>query len=269
MAAEEPKNNMAAEDDRVAELAHFKGRLYEYGRELLAEKPNHYLLPDALDLALARQAGKRAYKPSKGQTDAACDEAIREAAQRARDDFRSDAGQHDNGTASAAGAVPAAQLPIINRYNRRLRELVEEGLQALKQRNRPHPLIFTRAGALARMKWIDGAAQIEMLDTDSLTLVLDQAADWVSDDGTKHRKVEPPERTVRALLKLPHYDLPSLRGIAHAPFFAGGARLVAASGYDQRSGVFLDPAGLAALDEIAEQPNGEHVRMAEIGRAHV
>ena len=179
-----------------------------------------------------------------------------------RDFGRTQAASDGRAGSSATPADGAASLPIINRYNKRLRELVDESLEALVARNRRGATIFQRSGALARIKSPEAAAEIEMLDADSLGLDLDRAADWIHDTGQKHTKVEPPERVVRSLLKLPSYELPSLRGIEHAPFFAAGGRLVAKPGYDPVSGVFLESAGLAALDEIPERPSPEHVRMA-------
>jgi hypothetical protein len=114
---------------------------------------------------------------------------------------------------------------------------------------------------LARIKHEDGVVRIEVLDADSLGLMLDQAANWIVTKNDYPQVAEPPERVVRAMLKLPRYDFPSLRGIAHAPFFAGYGRLIAAAGYDPASGIFLDPTGLAADDAVPEQP-AEHVRMA-------
>ena len=82
-----------------------------------------------------------------------------------------------------------------------------EGEAALTALNRQNPKVFDRSGAIARIKWTDGAAQIEVFDADSLGLVLDQAADWIRDTGEQNLKVEPPERVVRSLLKLERYNL--------------------------------------------------------------
>jgi putative DNA primase/helicase len=162
---------------------------------------------------------------------------------------------------SGHGIAPDGDLPVINRHNRRLRELTREALESLKRRNQSGPVIFERAGALARIRRIDGAAQIEMLNADSLPLLLDESANWIKDDGQRRQNIDPPKNVVTALLTMPEYGLPVLRGIAHAPFFASDGRLVAASGYDVLSGVYLDPSGLPALDPIPEKPAAEHVRM--------
>ena len=172
-----------------------------------------------------------------------------------------------NASRNGAGAVRvegdgALELPIINRHNKRRRDLVTEGVGALDALNCRDPKVFQRSGALARIKWIDGAAEIEMLTTDSLGLLLDQAANWIDADGTKYRKIDPPDHVVRAILTLPRYPFPNLRGIAQAPFFAGDGRPIAAAGYDPASCIFLDPTGLAALDAVPEQPPAEYVRMA-------
>jgi len=248
--------------DREWEIAHYTGRLYKRARELLSKNPNYYRKADALEIELVKLCDRRDYKPPKWFTDQDRDDALRDAAERARKDFGADEIEARNGAAGAADGASAAKLPVINRYNKRLRELVAEGLEALAARNARSPQVFTRAGALARIRWIDDAAQIEVFDTDSLMLVLDESADWIRDDGTRHQKAEPHERAVRAMLKLPRYQLPSLRGIAHAPFFADGGRLVAAPGYDPASEIFLAPGELTALDKVPDRPSAEHVRMA-------
>ncbi len=161
-----------------------------------------------------------------------------------------------------ASAKPSAGRPIINRYNRRLRDLVKESIAALDAANRSAITIFQRSGALVRIKREDGAAAVEVLDADSLALILDEAADWVIDGGKEHKVIEPHERVVRATLKLPEYPFPNLRCIAQAPFFNAAGSLVSSPGYDKASGVFLDPVGLGALDPIPEQPSADAVRAA-------
>jgi len=250
------------DDDRETERAHFTDRLYRRSRELLSKGPNHYREPMALEIELVKLFERRDWKPPKWFERADRDRALQEAADRARKDFRADEIQYRPGAADGASGDRAAKLPIINRYNKRLRELVAESLDALVALNRRGAEIFQRSGALARIRYVEGAAEIDVLDPDSLTLVLDLAADWIHDTGQRHTKAEPHAGVVRSLLSLPSYELPSLRGIEHAPFFAAGARLVAKPGYDSGSGVFLESAGLAALDEVPERPSPEHVRMA-------
>ncbi len=247
--------------DREWEIAHYTGRLYKRARELLSKNPNYYRKPDALEIELVKLCDRRDYKPPKWFTDQDRDDALRDAVERARKDFGADEIQARKGAAGAADGASAAELPVINRYNRRLRDLVDDSLKALAARNRKSAQVFDRDGTLARIKWTDRAAQIEVFVEHSLGLVLDEAANWIKDDGSKTQIAEPPPRVVRSILALPRYDFPNLRGIAHAPFFDAGGRLVAAPGYDSGSGIFLDPAGLAALDEVGERPSAEHVRM--------
>jgi len=275
-------NDVAKANGREVELAHFQGRLYKHGRELLARDPERWLIPEELELELAKYAGMRDADRPKWLNEPDADAPIRAAAELARGDFKDEANGTATGIAGAGAGAQATELPIINRYGRRLRELVDDGLDSLARLNQAGPQVFDRAGALARIKWIDGAAQIEIFDPDSLVLTLDRAANWIKDDGAKQQKTEPPERVVRSMLKMARYQFPSLRGIANAPFFASDGRLVAALGYDPASGIFLDPAGLtlsgqrelpgmggahrgsqtAVLDAIPERPSAEYVRMA-------
>jgi len=92
--------------NREAELEYFKGKLYELGRKLLSQNAAYYLEGETLDLELAAQAQKHNYKPPKWLQEKALDDAIVEAAKRARDDFNTGKdmrGQPLNGAAPMSG----------------------------------------------------------------------------------------------------------------------------------------------------------------------
>jgi hypothetical protein len=143
-----------------------------------------------------------------------------------------------------------------------LRDLVGEALDALEQLNRRELCLFQHLGVLVRIKDEDGATRIEALEADSLRLTIDVAADWITDKGNQQIPAEPPEHVVRSILKLPAYDVPTLRGIAHAPFFSAAGKLVRTPGYDRESQMFLDPGELAALDPVPDKPTDAEVKLA-------
>ncbi len=80
-------------DDREStsadfEVGHFKACLYDRALQLLAADPDHWLLPQALELELARFANHRDADRPRWLTEPAADEAIREAAETALTEFR-------------------------------------------------------------------------------------------------------------------------------------------------------------------------------------
>jgi hypothetical protein len=250
------------ESVREAEREHYKGRLWERAQLLLAKEPNHYREPMALEMAITKLWERRDWKPPKWFSNVDRDDALKSACDRARVDFAAGAGTSGNNGAGVAEKHGAGKLPIINRHNRRLRDLVQDGIAALEAMNLREITVFQRAGVLVRIKREDGAARIEVLDPDSLALILDRAANWVIDKGEFPRVTEPPERVVRSMLKLASYDLPDLRGIANAPFYNAAGLLVTGSGYNAESKVYLDPVGPDALDPMPEQPTADAVRIA-------
>jgi hypothetical protein len=83
------------------EREHFIGRLYEQARKLLGQSPGRYLKADALELPLFKLYDRRDYKPPKWFTQKDRDEAVVEAAKRARADFT-------NGSAAVGNATNGA-----------------------------------------------------------------------------------------------------------------------------------------------------------------
>ena len=141
--------------------------LYRSGRSIRARGLNE---PEIL-AALTAANGKRCDPPLPAG------EVAQIAHSAATEPNRPDFGQMCTVRTSDAGAVraegdSAGELPIINRYNRPLREQVSDGIAALIKRNQRQAEVFDRSGALARIKIIEGAAEIEMFVTDSLTHVL-------------------------------------------------------------------------------------------------
>ena len=247
---------------REGEREHYKGRLYERAKELLAREPQHYRQPMGLEIAIVKLFARRDWKPPKWFSEADRDEALKAACDRARGDFAAGAGIDGDAGAGVAGEHGAGKLPIIDRTNRRLRDLVKGGIAALEELNQHKPTVFQRAGVLVRIKREDGAARIEVLDADSLGLMLDENADWIIQRSNHPSPTEPPERVVRAMLKLADYTFAALRGVAAAPFFTAAGNLVSAGGYDRASEVFLDPGELAALDPVPEKPTPHDVELS-------
>ena len=245
-----------------AELEHFTLKCIALAMQMLASNAAFYLDGENLELGLAARGTQREMDRPKWLTQDQADDVYRPAAARARAKFRAETRIGGDTGAGVAGNGAAAELPIINRHNQRLRDLVSEGIAALAAWNRRGITVFQRSGVLVRLKREDGIARIEILDADSLGLMLDRAADWIVNKGDYPRAAEPPERVVRSMLKLAGYDFPTLRGVAHAPFFNAAGLLVNSPDYDSASRIFLDPVGLDALDPVPARPSADEVRIA-------
>ncbi|MFI5351356.1 MAG: hypothetical protein ACHQZS_00190 [Candidatus Binatales bacterium] len=88
------------------ERAHFSGRLYQEAMKLLGRKPSYFLKPDALEFALAKLFERRGFGPPKWFVQTDRDRALREAAERARADFRRES---ESGGTAGAGAEDGRQ----------------------------------------------------------------------------------------------------------------------------------------------------------------
>ena len=91
--------------------------------------------------------------------------------------------------------------------------------------------------------------------------MLDEAANWIKDDGSKTQIAEPPPRVLCARYwRCRATNFPNLRGIAHAPFFdeAGGwsRRPVTTR---QLASFSIRPGWRRSI-RLGERPSAEHVQ---------
>jgi putative DNA primase/helicase len=76
------------------------------------------------------------------------------------------------------------------------------------------------------------------------------------------RIIDPPLSVVKNVLSLPGYDLPTLRGIATAPFFTRAGQLVVEPGYHPEVGLYLDLPASFSVAEVPTTPTSD-----DLGRA--
>jgi hypothetical protein len=127
------------------------------------------------------------------------------------------------------GAAPVAQLAA-------------EVLEALARQNIDNPRLFKANTLITRLRHDESGTRLEPLDKDALRHEIDCVAHFVTKQGG-HTGVPAP--IVSHIAGAPDYDLPIIRGVRYAPYFAADGRLVDQPGYDPGTGYYLElPRGL-------------------------
>lgn len=163
---------------------------------------------------------------------------------------------------------PAEDLPTIVVNGRQLRELSRDALDALARANDP-PRIFTRERQLARLvPSTGGRLAVEPLVPQSVRNELSLAADFVrlSQDRKSGEEIRtpvmPPTVLADDVLAQSGWEFPALRGVVDRPTLRADGSLLAAPGYDARSGIYLDPAAGLRIAELPERPTAAQVKRA-------
>jgi putative DNA primase/helicase len=141
---------------------------------------------------------------------------------------------------------------------------------ALKARAGKCP-VYQRDGKLVwpRWRWVkftdnDGrqrnvlTAQIEEYNAVQLADVIAHHAvqfQTYSNRMRSWKKINPPEEIVSTLLRIKHYGLPALVGIATSPTLRPDLSLLTEPGYDEATGLWYKPCDDIKLPDIAEHPS--------------
>ncbi|OAI40626.1 hypothetical protein AYO38_05590 [bacterium SCGC AG-212-C10] len=157
-------------------------------------------------------------------------------------------------------------LPNIVVNGRYLAEIAEDAWRAAIAVEHKVQRVFIREEALIRIALGDsGSLTIRKINLDEWIGLVERAAHFVAfnpSSGVMSPSRLPlgVARDMLAAFRKPA-DLPRLKGIAEAPFFAPSGRLVSAQGYDPDTGIFCNlPADLRDL-VIPEVPSDEQVRL--------
>lgn len=160
-------------------------------------------------------------------------------------------GLEDRARSDRRGPRKASGLPEIITTGHHLREIADQSVAALAAANVPLARFFTFGTTLARLRH-SSPVEIEPLTVPGLKGELDRAADYLGiDQGGVFGPVRPPTDVVQDLMALPELLLPRLLRVATTPVFVkttDGARLLSEPGFDEASGVYLDPAALGPVD---------------------
>jgi hypothetical protein len=157
-------------------------------------------------------------------------------------------------------------LPIIDITNRRLRELTEEALDLLVQRDDP-PTLFVRLGELVRVIQDErGRSRLARVGDAVLRHHLERTADWlrVLHRGNKDAvlQVPPPPEVVQDLLALGAWPLPPVEAITEVPVLRADGTVLVTPGYDLQTRLVYQPAPGLIVPPIPARPTSRQLRDA-------
>lgn len=169
-----------------------------------------------------------------------------------------------------AGAAPKETEPSPPRGGVRAITLVpgadpvshqaEEVMKAFALRNEADPVLFSMSNVITRLRHDEiTGTRLEPLDKDALRHEIDRVVHFRTKQGIY---TAVPASVVSNIAGAPAYELPIIRGLRHAPYFAADGRLVDRAGFDSGTGYFLDmPRGLQ-IPRVSEFPSICEIRRA-------
>ncbi len=153
-------------------------------------------------------------------------------------------------------------LPEIRVNNRHLRDVTDETLRALVERNSP-PTIFVRSGALARIVEDEsGTPRIQTLTDDHLRGRMARVADFVRVTESGKTLVNPPDVVVKDVQALGSWPLPTLEGLVESPILRPDGSICDEPGYDSRTRLIYHPMPGFRPPKIPTEPTREEVEDA-------
>jgi putative DNA primase/helicase len=162
--------------------------------------------------------------------------------------------------AAEARRMERQDLPTISLGVGKLPELVEESCEALQRGN-----VYQRGGLLVGVHTnpLEGS-RIETWKPAGLRLELARQAEWVrlkqKDDDWEEVPADPPKDLVSAVMEAGSWPLRPLAGLVEAPTLRPDGSVLEVSGYDQETGLFLQPSG--SFPDVPSEPSDFQVRSA-------
>jgi hypothetical protein len=163
-----------------------------------------------------------------------------------------------------AGAVPLSDFALrkIRVNNRHLRDVTDDALAALAERNEP-PEVFVRSGALVRVREDEnGVPQIQTMDDNHVRGRLARVADFVRVTEKGETKVNPPEVVVGDIKALEGWGLPALEAVVESPIVRPDGTIFDTPGYDPQTRLVYKPARGFKPPTIPADPTADDVRGA-------
>jgi len=151
--------------------------------------------------------------------------------------------------------------PQIRVNNRQLRDIIADAWQAVHAANRP-PVLFRRAGSLARLILGDGDPHIALADEAAVYGLLARSADWVRVTDDAVVSVSPVRDVARDLLAYPDVALGPLDGVVCAPVFDASGTLISQAGYHAGARLWYHQASELALDQLPSAVTAGHAEAA-------
>jgi len=174
----------------------------------------------------------------------------------------------DDDTGQEAEPTPtkehADNLPMIDAGNHNLPVVTQQAWGALTAKNDP-PFLFQHGGVPSRLQYgEDGRILLVPLTEHRLRHEVAQAAEWYITKGKEQRvfAAEPPLSVIQNMLAGAELPLPVLRSITETPVFAPDGRLIEAAGFDDASGIYVQPVAGLIVPPVPEKPTAADVANA-------
>jgi len=155
-------------------------------------------------------------------------------------------------------------LPAIDAGNHDLPDVSRQAWAALEAANEP-PYLFQHGGVPSRLqKGEDGRIDLVALTEHRLRCEIAQAAGWYITKGKAQHVVaaEPPLSVIQNMLAQAELPLPILRSITETPVFAPDGRLIETVGFDDASGIYVQPVAGLIVPPVPEKPTAADVANA-------
>lgn len=165
------------------------------------------------------------------------------------------------GLGTARQHDPAMVGPTIMVSSRHLRDIAEDGWQALRSANHPPRLFLHGLDVGEVTRDAAGRSSITHLAVAGLRGRLDRCADWVKETKTGVGPARPPKDVVEDMLAL-EKPLPALKGIVGTPTFASDGSLDCGAGYQPSTRLYYEPAG-DAIPPISAVPDATDLKRAK------
>ena len=165
-----------------------------------------------------------------------------------------------NTTNSKQHSTTTTALSLIKVDNRKLREITQDALEALKIANNP-PEYFVRSGVVVRFRADEQMRlMLEEVDDDMLINRLARVADFYkkSVNGQK-TPCDPPLKVAKDILALGSWPYPPIVGIVEAPILRPDGSIMMTQGYDEQTSLYYYPAPGFEMEAIAESPTQKQI----------
>ena len=145
-------------------------------------------------------------------------------------------------------------LPTIVAKARPLRDVVADGVEAIREANDP-PVLFVRNGQLTGVDFNEtGRPVLKRWTTARVRFHASKAAEWIVQlkDGDKH--ISPPRDVIESIMVLGEWPLPALIGITESPVLRADGGILDSPGYDESTKLFYAPSSALEFPPLPEEP---------------
>jgi hypothetical protein len=143
-------------------------------------------------------------------------------------------------------------------------EVMSKLSAALLERNAAKPDLFNMGTARVRLVTNPETSRVEteVLDREAFRQVINAFTTWFIPHDTGPEYISCPNDVAENLVSDPALSLPTLRGLAHTPFFDAAGNLVTAPGYHADSRIYLQLRPGLNVPQVSLQPAALEVQRA-------